>query len=1029
MKHFACWEVVNVRETVKDDANRDTPAVFNAVHRPMHVLRKEIRLGTRDRGTPVKEEDVLNALIRDDPSDDRIVPIVGESGTGKSHLIKWLAMNIENRDDRHVVYIQKRGTNLKEVVRTILDGLDRPEIRNRERFAELRADVEAAADMDPTTARPRLLYALAQEVAERGTENSADDDERADREELADQLPELLRDREFRDQLLADGGVLARSVAKAVGQAPEEEEPAAFEDLRLEVRDIKDLGRTAREIQLTLTGDAGQHDLAVTMLNERLNDAVGSLLGVGRRQIFEIMIEIREALLDAGMTLVLLVEDFALLRGIETQLLDAMVAEADPGGIRTLCPMRTALAVTSGYFEGKQTALTRIDFRGGYLYSLDTDLEGEHGVSREEIYKFVATYLNAARLGAAPLQAAFERSDGARTNQSWVPNPCPKCTYVTECHDSFGRADGYGLYPFNRRALDRILNARFPHFDPRLLLKIVERTLREERENIVAGQFPNPEWAEPYDAQQVEGRAELDYVPAAVTERFRELDPPTTDRRRTLMNFWGGAPRAAVNLHPTIHDAFDLRSLPDLPVLDDVDVKPDGDGRGNSGGGGTTGSDGGGGGSGEGGTTGGGGDSEVKTGIAHALDLWGNGRGLEQGPANDVRKALAAVVLGAREWPALGVDLGRLPRLLSPPAFSLEDATGEGGAATRKLATLEATPENALLLQGLMEFTGRGTWPGPRAHERLAQFANLVDTWADEAVEELRAQPSPLATQLLLIANAALGLAGPDHPRETLIDSLFAEAPSPQSGRWGDFQRRLLTSAAAHRDELQKLVKDPHEVRQGSDKDDNVIAIDVAPLVAALRALEERGWTVPDAGEVSDAEPSVIRRYAKLLHEELRTHVTERLRDLASRRARALELLGDVRDPAKVAGAVNDARFAATDAEAARQVTGADRDRLEAVFRGSDLGALDRLAALNGHESLPWRDQLALVVKAEHERLAPIDEYLSWAEQFLDGSLAFLKKELTGHTDGGGGDEVAATTFELIETLDSLAVRLEQARR
>lgn len=46
-----------------------------------------------------------------------------------------------------------------------------------------------------------------------------------------------------------------------------------------------------------------------------------------------------------------------------------MIAEAESRGERVLCPMRSALAVTSGYFEGKEGALTRIHSRGGYLYS------------------------------------------------------------------------------------------------------------------------------------------------------------------------------------------------------------------------------------------------------------------------------------------------------------------------------------------------------------------------------------------------------------------------------------------------------------------------------------------------------------------------------------------------------------------------------------------------------------------------------------------------------------------------------------
>src|SRR4051794_36521427 len=104
MRRFACWETSDVRRTLIDDANRDAPAVFSAVHRPMHVLRKDIRREAADSGVSVTEDKVLEALLGGDPEEDRIVPIVGRSGTGKSHLIRWLHAHIERTSDRHVVY-------------------------------------------------------------------------------------------------------------------------------------------------------------------------------------------------------------------------------------------------------------------------------------------------------------------------------------------------------------------------------------------------------------------------------------------------------------------------------------------------------------------------------------------------------------------------------------------------------------------------------------------------------------------------------------------------------------------------------------------------------------------------------------------------------------------------------------------------------------------------------------------------------------------------------------------------------------
>lgn len=123
-----------------------------------------------------------------------------------------------------------------------------------------------------------------------------------------------------------------------------------------------------------------------------------------------------------------------------------MIAEAESRGERVLCPMRSALAVTSGYFEGKEGALTRIHSRGGYLYSLDAELgEADTAVGHEAVEAFVATYLNAARVGRQKLTHAFEsRSTVATSNKDWLPNACTDCPFQEKCHEAFGESEGFG---------------------------------------------------------------------------------------------------------------------------------------------------------------------------------------------------------------------------------------------------------------------------------------------------------------------------------------------------------------------------------------------------------------------------------------------------------------------------------------------------------------------------------------------------------------------------------------------------------
>lgn len=1029
MKNFTCWKEDEVGKTLVDDANRDAPAVFSAVHRPARVLRKDIRRGRADRGTPVTEHDVLEALLGGDPTDDRIIPVVGESGTGKSHLIRWLDANIERSEDLHVVYIEKRGTSLKQVVHKILEGLDQPSVRHHERFVELRAEVDkAAAGLDHETARLHLLSAIAFAVREHGADVTASDDELLDRQDLAESLPDLLNDPEFRVPLLADGGVIAETVARTLGEKRSDGEMPAFidSDLDLEVQDVMRAGAAARDLRQDLYGDPEQRALAVRMLNEQINPALGAMLGLDRRQIYDVMLDVREALFAAGRTLVLLVEDFALLRGVETQLLDAMIAEAESRGERVLCPMRSALAVTSGYFEGKEGALTRIHSRGGYLYSLDAELgEAETAVGQEAVEAFVATYMNAARVGRDKLTYAFDRRAAATaSSKDWLINACTECPFQEECHEAFGESEGFGLYPFNGPSLQRIINSQTEAFDPRHILQILEGALRTQHDVLTAGLFPDPEWLRRYDEQAVIGRPELRYLPAAVSTVYEQADPPTAERRKALITFWGGVPREPVNLRPAIHDAFDLAPLPDLPVLETAVATVRAD------------------------STAGGvrqrrareepastqtpQPSSAEDRESLALDSWGRGGVLEQSLANRIRKALAQAVKGAREWSSFGVSKRALELLVSQSAFSLGPrARGEGSVASATLGAIQPSDANAFLLQGVLEAEARGDWSFERGLERFVTFSGLVDGWADEALRRLRPSDEAIvvATQTLLLGTAALGIAGPSDTDERLLEAIFAQpvlGERTSDARWRAYQQSLIggPSGSASRQDLIDLLLVNTQLRRAVGDNLLPLALDSGSIMAAIAALRKNGWERVAAATES-VERSIVRHgeaLGRTLPEAVETHLSV----VAQQRAYALGLLGGVRDAAQIADAVGAAYESARDTGVAGPDLDVNTGEREARFRGADLRALDRLKDLERVEDLKWPRRLDILVLSQREDFESIDSYLIWADQTLKAAQTAVTAGLGGRPEAGAG--IASTSAQVAATIRALADELEVTR-
>src|SRR5258706_443318 len=124
--------------------------------------------------------------------------------------------------------------------------------------------------------------------------------------------------------------------------------------------------RANKDVQLVfeqLIGSPRLKRVAVELLNDNLGPAIRKLFGMGGNRLSDVMLAVRRALLDQGVELVLLIEDFTILQGIQRELLDAITEAPMREGAFVLCPIRTAMAVTTGYFATlAQTFTTRAGF-------------------------------------------------------------------------------------------------------------------------------------------------------------------------------------------------------------------------------------------------------------------------------------------------------------------------------------------------------------------------------------------------------------------------------------------------------------------------------------------------------------------------------------------------------------------------------------------------------------------------------------------------------------------------------------------
>lgn len=833
---YLCWNRADLHSVAEIEAGSQAhigpdgiDAVFLATHQPTRLERLRRRrpkdgpledlpdiAGLRNQlteGALVDEQELLRDFTQPIGKDPHLVFIVGGSGTGKSHIVKWLGATIGDHPDWHEVYIEKHNTGLQQVITTILADLHGDQIdRLRQRMLEAAA---ALKTIDQAKGRLMLeLVYLLENPPDEGPKLDADGQPIDARflKHCFRELKHLLNDPILRDVLLEKGGVIERITKLAMpgsreekGEYRDEELQLSKEDLPLQPENLLEAARPTQQLVRDLRGSPQLQATAVALLNHYLATAKAQVFTGRGTDLVAVFLEVRQEIARRKKELCLFIEDLVLLHSIDREL--AHVLTIGRGATGSLCALRAVVAVTEGYLDSMATLKTR-----GVRYSLDLKL-GTEAIPLENARSFVARYLNAARVGPEKLVAA--RRSGER--DSWVPNQCTVCPHQTECHAAFGHSpQGYGYYPFNEQAVDRLVKlASDEHFDPRNVIReVIRDPLDVAEEELPEGAFPSSRFAAVLDPPRRN-------VTAEVKEALRSQGETTANRRISLLSFWAGGANAVVNLDEGIHEAFDLPALKDLPEVKPPII--------NGGGGGD----------------GGGGGQFISAAEAEIED-WLNGkRRLSADTARTIRsQILGGIVayLGARPTGVKVTNLGngryRVAHVEVAYLNVRIDAAAGSGAAELTFdfeIKLPRTAASAVLFKSIVLAHERRSWAFDEDGRRYAAFTGLVALHAERLrAFATRSVDIGLAPSLRILAlSARLSGALPDNPGELLPAVIRPpQVAHERSQQW----KKLKNAADNGRRAALMVLRDELSAAKGGG---GTTLFDVAPVLPLLKGLDQ----------------------------------------------------------------------------------------------------------------------------------------------------------------------------------------------
>lgn len=829
---WACWPEESPQEVIRVDIPNPSKPVFLATNHERNLRMRFIDdLGTDAQAEVARQGHLLEHFLDAPAPELMFVVVLGKSGTGKSHLVKWVQGEIERRDNRsdHVVYISKTDMSLRRVVELTIQRMSGPEIDR------VRQDLERVKkQVPPEIAASQLAQYLSLAVEEE--EFKTDDDQE---KEFLGQVHDLIRDPVFSDFLAdqEDFETYARELAG--GARAGSDRSFTFAPTRLPPQAaLRDASLISREAAQRLLGNKTEVDRLCEALNRCLHGAVRRMIGLGDTNLLQLFSEVRRVLSTDSKRLLLLIEDLTVLSGIENEFADAITVPSTDTD--QLCELRVLAASTDESYFGspfwtKETVRTR-SATSGRAYVLDEEWER---FGNEALERFLGRYLNAVRIGKDELSGAFKEQSGV---EGWVPNACSDCELQEECHRIFGSTvDGFGLFPFTSQALLHARDLIGAEFDPRKLLSGTRETL-QHRMDLIRGLFPPGELDGYFRKHEIRAGSGLS---AAERKRIEDFAQHEKDRYLRFFEFWGGGevssesePEASafgLAIDPILEGDTNTSSISDTSAEESTtktDVTPSETPR-----------------------------TKDLEDLLDVIEKWGRGRQLQSTEAGLVREAVFEHVkseLSTRDSVNLLSSLGWVERkngsVFSLSSVDLGRAEGGGGAVGSW--TLRIDPDDVddiLFVLGLLQYDALGHWHFEDGHSAYRRCRSRLDKWATELERAIHGEPSMVAdiAALLAAGGGLLGLADlGSRDNSTVLAAAFASTPEliERSDEWGNpLQRELVDGPRRNSWDRTRLLDEllgRFGVRQGTTGEFR--SIDSVAVLEALSGFPEGRLPTPD---------------------------------------------------------------------------------------------------------------------------------------------------------------------------------------
>ena len=402
-------------DVIRPDVMHNSLGDFLATHVPMKKLYVTEHLTDQagvpelDKKSPKTEEEVYE-LFMGEKEEDQFVLVIGDSGAGKSHLIRWMNTMLEIRkpDNEVVLPIRRVDNTLKGTIKQLIELPEVRELPDKELYKKL---ASATTTVPEKELKETLYYQFVIQITnDDGKAGDADGDRKisnVDRKHLI----ALLQNSLFKARLMEDDGPIDRIYGKfAENKTNDINDKAAefyLEDFDIDAgfRNQLLLGADdkARKIADKLIGNGDFMNLVKEYMNLFVEKVIQRCAGLEPGDLASVIEEIRQELYKQGKTLTILIEDITAASGVDDSLLDALLTDKIEYPDKKMCRMNAIVGSTDGYYREKFRTNTKGRIHN-FVYVPD-DLFSEN---QSGLIEFFAKYLNTISMESHEIEKWIE---------------------------------------------------------------------------------------------------------------------------------------------------------------------------------------------------------------------------------------------------------------------------------------------------------------------------------------------------------------------------------------------------------------------------------------------------------------------------------------------------------------------------------------------------------------------------------------------------------------------------------------------